>query len=198
MGGSAKPSVRIANVKMCTQSPSGPHVSHTGTERAGCHRFFGRGTYGLHCKGVTASGVPLPELTQPAAVERRHGPAGRGGRLRIRLRGRRASRGAARPADSPARLLRAASEIGWRTASQHQAGRAAFPCSSQTALVHKKEDEVRCSFDVGSPCLRPELSRAKSLSERHRFSKDQLHSGELISCRGLDALPITVEALSGS
>jgi hypothetical protein len=29
MGGSAKPSVRIANVKMCTQSPSGPHVSHT-------------------------------------------------------------------------------------------------------------------------------------------------------------------------
>jgi hypothetical protein len=44
------------------------HVSHTGTERAGCHRFFGRGTYGLHCKGLTASGVPLPELTQPAAV----------------------------------------------------------------------------------------------------------------------------------
>jgi hypothetical protein len=37
-------------------------------EAAGCHHFFGRGKYGLHCKGVTASGVPLPELTQPAAV----------------------------------------------------------------------------------------------------------------------------------
>jgi hypothetical protein len=35
---------------------------------AGGHRFFGRATYGLHCKGVTASGVPLPELTQPVAV----------------------------------------------------------------------------------------------------------------------------------
>ena len=52
----------------CARGGVGPHVSHTGTERAGYHRFFGRGTYGLHCKGVTASGVPLPELTQPAAV----------------------------------------------------------------------------------------------------------------------------------
>jgi hypothetical protein len=39
---------------------------------ARCHRFFGRPTYGFHCKGVTASGVPLPELIQPAAV-RLHG-----------------------------------------------------------------------------------------------------------------------------
>jgi peptidase S46-like protein len=37
-------------------------------EAAGCHRFFRRGTYGFHCKGVTASGVPLPELIQPAEV----------------------------------------------------------------------------------------------------------------------------------
>jgi ISXO2-like transposase domain len=32
----------------------------------GCHRFFGRATYSFHSKGVTASGVPLPE----AAAER--------------------------------------------------------------------------------------------------------------------------------
>jgi hypothetical protein len=30
-----------------------------GGKRVGGHRFFGRGTYGFHCKGVTASGVPL-------------------------------------------------------------------------------------------------------------------------------------------
>jgi hypothetical protein len=30
------------------------------------HRL--RKTYGFHCKGVTERGVPLPELTQPAAV----------------------------------------------------------------------------------------------------------------------------------
>jgi len=36
---------------------------------AGCHRFFGRATYGFHCRGVTASGVPFfSEPTQPAAV----------------------------------------------------------------------------------------------------------------------------------
>jgi hypothetical protein len=52
-----------------------PDVAGLGGKRAlddgrvaGGHRFFGRATYGLHCKGVTASGVPLPELTQPAAV----------------------------------------------------------------------------------------------------------------------------------
>jgi hypothetical protein len=32
------------------------------------HRFFGRATYGFHFTGVTANGVPLLELTQPAAV----------------------------------------------------------------------------------------------------------------------------------
>jgi hypothetical protein len=42
-------------------------------ERREHQRFFGRGTYSLHCKGVTASGAPLPELTQPDAVAFGHG-----------------------------------------------------------------------------------------------------------------------------
>jgi hypothetical protein len=37
-----------------------------GMQVATRHRL--RGAYGLQCNGVTASGVPLPELTQPAAV----------------------------------------------------------------------------------------------------------------------------------
>jgi hypothetical protein len=37
-------------------------------ETAGCHRGGGEPWYGLQRTGVTASGVPLPELTQPAAV----------------------------------------------------------------------------------------------------------------------------------
>jgi hypothetical protein len=48
--------------KACSMTRQG------GGEAVGCHRFFRRATYGFHCKGVTASGVPLPELTQPAAV----------------------------------------------------------------------------------------------------------------------------------
>jgi hypothetical protein len=37
-------------------------------EAAWCHRGGGEPWYGLHLTGVTASGVLLPELTQPAAV----------------------------------------------------------------------------------------------------------------------------------
>jgi hypothetical protein len=44
-----------------------PKVSRKWGMQTACHPFFGR-SYGLHCRGVTASGVPLPELTQPAAV----------------------------------------------------------------------------------------------------------------------------------
>jgi hypothetical protein len=32
------------------------------------HLLFRLGKYGFHSEGVTASGVPFPELTQPAAV----------------------------------------------------------------------------------------------------------------------------------
>jgi hypothetical protein len=52
-------------------SRPGPVPTHRGAvpghASGETQRFFGA-TYGFHCKGVTARGVPLPELTQPVAV----------------------------------------------------------------------------------------------------------------------------------
>jgi hypothetical protein len=55
------------------QRRDGPPIllARQGREAAGCHGFHPP-EYGFHLAGVTASGVPLLELTQPDAV-RLHG-----------------------------------------------------------------------------------------------------------------------------
>ena len=51
-----------------------PKVSKSGScKRQGRHRFFRRETYGFHCRGITASGVPLLEFSHPESAVRLHG-----------------------------------------------------------------------------------------------------------------------------